>query len=273
MRNAIKYYYDLDVDELKYKNQEYYFDNYILKELKKNIDINLYNFFISNNIYIHRIIYNVQGNYITIIDNKKFILLKKERSLEINMHEIIKFLIDINVEEKKNWAILWEHKVDYYEKNIIRLKNKECLTVFPYYIGLSELAIRVCKEAGEYGTYSVCHDRLTCSDLFYSPDNIIIDYKVRDIAEYIKNEFFNNSLDFNNIIESLNKLFLNKADYYLLYARLLFPTYFYDCIENNENINFYIDKINQYEKLLNHIYFYLQTKVNMPKIDWLIKKV
>lgn len=272
MRNAIKYYYDIDVEKIIFKNEVYIFDNFILKELKKNIDINIYNFFINNHIYIHQIIYNNRGEYVTIIDNKKYILLKKNNDVEINISSIINFFIDINVTNTKNWATLWEQKIDYYEKNMITIKDKELLEVFPYYIGLGELAIRLYNEAGKNKTYCICHDRLVSEYDFYSPDNIIADYKVRDIAEYIKIAFFNNDLTINEVFLNLNKIMLSADDYMILYARLLFPTYIFDCIESNGNCSKYISKINQFELLLNEIYNYISLKNNIPKIDWLIKK-
>ena len=108
---------------------------------------------------------------------------------------------------------------------------------------------------------------------FYSPDNIIVDYKVRDIAEYIKKHFFDNKLDINLLYKFLNSNNFMVDDYIILYARLLFPTYFFDCIENNNNIDIYISKINQYEKFLNQIYWVLNINRNIPKIDWIIKKI
>lgn len=273
MRNAIKYYYNLDVDELKYNDHEYLFDNYILKEVDKNVDLSLYNFFISNNLYIHKIIYNIFNNIITKIDNKGYILLEKSNDIRIDMNHISRFLIDINPEKKRDWAKLWEMKVDYYEKNIITTVNKDILEVFPYYIGLSELAIRVYKENSAETTYSICHNRLNNSNDFYSPDNIITDYKVRDIAEYIKISFFNETLDFNEFISGIERMNLKEGDYVLLYARLLFPTYFFDCVETEQNIEFFSSKINQYELLLTQMYYYLSPKAPVPKIDWLIKAV
>lgn len=273
MRNVIKYYYDIDLDELKYRHQEYFFDGYIFKELKRDLDINIYNYFISNHRYIHPIVYNRNGNYITNFENKQYILLEKQRNINVNLQEIINFLVDVSTENVKDWSKLWESKVDYYEKNITNVNNKECLVVFPYYVGLSELAIRFYKETDGKGTCSICHDRLNSSEDFYSPDNIIIDYKVRDIAEYIKISFFNDRLDLTELFSNLDQLFLNSADYHLLYARLLFPTYFYDALEANEDLTVYISKIEQYEQLLNEIYYYLKMRTNIPKIDWLIKKM
>ncbi len=272
MRNAIKYYYGIDVDSLIYKNQSYFFNSYMLKELQRDIDISLYNFFISNHIYIHNIIPNNQGSYVTIIDGKRYALFNMKHNVKISIEEINNFFVNLIVEEKKDWGKLWENKVDYYEKKIIEIKDKEYLDVFPYYIGLSEIAIRLYKEAGTNGTYGICHNRLINDEEFYSPDNIIIDYKVRDIAEYIKILFFRDKLEIENIVEQLNKIYLSNTDYMLLFARLFFPTYFFDCLENNGNINVYISRINQYEQFLSYIYCYLKEKAYIPKIDWLKKQ-
>lgn len=272
MRNAIKYYYNIDVDELKSDNQVYFFDNYILKELNNNINVDLYNFFLSNNLYLHKIVNNVNNEYITKIDNKDYILMKIENNSKIDINNINKFLIDINPDKKKDWSELWEKKVDYYEKNIINTKNKDILEVFPYYIGLSEIAIRIYKDNDLDTSYSICHNRLKNYYDFYSPDNIITDYKVRDIAEYIKMKFFLDKIELKKLFLFIDNMNLKSGDYVLLYSRLLFPTYFYDCIENNENIGIYTARINQYERFLNEIYFYLSSKTLIPKIDWLIKK-
>ena len=148
--------------------------------------------------------------------------------------------------------------------------DKEFLETFPYYIGLSELAIRLCKENKDDYTYSISHERINSKD-FYSPDNILIDYKVRDVAEYIKISFFEDKLDFDEIINYINTTVLKKGDYILLFARLLFPTYIYDCIENNYDTKKYISRINQYEQFLNKIYSLITTRTYIPKIYWLIK--
>ena len=273
MRNAIKYYYSIDVDSLTYKNQSYFFDSYMLKELQRDIDISLYNFFISNHIYVHNIVPNNQGFYVTVIDGKRYALFNMKHNVKISIKAIDDFFVELAVEEKKDWGKLWENKVDYYERKIIEVKDKEYLDVFPYYIGLSEIAIRIYKEAGTNGTYGICHNRLINDEEFYSPDNIITDYKVRDVAEYIKILFFRDNLRIDDIIDNLSNIYLSNTDYMLLFARLFFPTYFFDCLETNSNLNIYISRINQYEQFLNDMYFYLKERSYIPQIDWLIKTV
>lgn len=273
MRNTIKYYYNLDIDNIKYEKGIYIFDNYIFKEINNPINFELYNFYIGNNIYLHELIYNINNNYVTRYENKDYILLKVKKKEKISINNIFNFFIDVPIQDIKNWGILWEKKIDYYEKNIINTKNKKILDVFPYYIGLGENAISIYKSNNLDTTFSICHNRLNNDYEFYSPDNIIIDYKVRDIAEYIKNNFFSDTLDIDILIRYLNNNTFAADDYIVMYARLLFPTYFFDCIENNGNIDNYVSKINQYERFLNKMYIVLNIHRNIPRIDWLIKKV
>lgn len=273
MRNTIKYYYNLDADNIRYENGIYIFNNYIFKELNNPINFELYNFYISNNLYLHKIIYNINNDYITKYENKNYILLRIEKNERISIDNIFNFIIDVPILDIKNWGELWEKKIDYYERNIINTKNKNILDVFPYYIGLGENAISIYKSNNLDTTHSICHNRMNNDYEFYSPDNIIIDYKVRDISEYIKKNFFIDTLDNNLLIKYLNSNNFMIGDYTILYARLLFPTYFFDCIENNEKIDVYVSKINQYEKFLNQMYWVLNINGNIPRIDWLIKKV
>lgn len=273
MRNAIKYYYNIDVDEIRFDNQCYLFDNYMLKEIKRDINIELYNFLISNNVYLYQIVNNIDNQSITKIENRDYVLLRINNDKNtLSLEDIVPYLIDINFDTKKDWSILWEKKVDYYEKNIMTTIDKNILEIFPYYIGLSELAIRIYKENEQETSLSVSHNRLISPYDLYSPDNIMIDYKVRDIAEYIKTAFFSDNLQLSELIISLEKIYLKPGDYILLYSRLLFPTYFFDCLENNQDISIYSSKINQYEDLLNKLYSYFLVKTVLPKIEWLIKR-
>ena len=272
MRNAIKYFYNLDVDRLQNYYNGYLFDKYYIKEIKNNFDYELYNYLIHNNINVNRIIKNNNNEYITIIDNKYYMLLNIDNRVNLDIDNINSFFKEVKTNREINWAKLWELKVDYYEKEMLKINSKDILKIFPYYIGLSENAIRVYKENNGDCKIGICHRRLDNSIDFYSPDNIIIDYYVRDISEYIKYLFFQEEKDNYEIINIINTLYLTNDEYILLYSRLLFPSYFYDCIENNEDIIKYSSKINQYERFLKMYYENLKGRVNLPRIDWLIKK-
>lgn len=272
MRNAIKYFYNIDVAKLIEKDNCFFFNNYMLKEINRMIDYQFYHFLIGSNIHLYHIVFNAKNEMITIINNKRYILLNMDYIPNVNMELIKKFSINVRMGEIKKWNVLWEQKVDYFEQNIIHIKNKELLVIFPYYIGLSELAIRINKEVSSNVSLSVCHNRLDKEYEFFCPDNIIIDYKVRDIAEYIKNKFFNDSLNLMEVLGVVNQMNLTDNDYKLLFSRLLFPTYFFDCIEFNKDITKYTSKANQYEIILFNIYNSFRYKTNMPTIEWIIKK-
>ena len=74
-------------------------------------------------------------------------------------------------------------------------------------------------------------------------------------------------------ISFIFNLGLTNDDYLTFYSRLLFPTYFFDCVEIGDNLNKYVSKINIYEDYLNYVYNELIRVVKIPYIDWLIKKV
>ena len=273
MRNAIKYYYDIEVSELEYKGNNYIFGKYMLKRVQNEINLEIYNYFLSNNLYLHKIIYNRNNQIYTVINEYKYVLYYMEKIPNIDLKLISSFLYEVNTQQNILWYKLWEDKVDYYEKISISLSDINYKNVFPYYIGLSENAIKYYKENNMEVKYSFSHVRINSNYDYYSPDNIIIDGSMRDIAEYIKYAFFNDQLDEYEMNLFLSNLNVTRADYIQLYSRLMFPTYFYDCIELNENINKYISKIIDYENLLCKIYYIIIKKVDIPRIDWLIKKI
>ena len=74
MRNIIQYFYNIDINNIKEFDSYYIIDDYILKEVKNNVDMDLYNFLLNNNIYVDRLIPNIKNEYITLINNKRYIL-------------------------------------------------------------------------------------------------------------------------------------------------------------------------------------------------------
>ena len=106
--------------------------------------------------------------------------------------------------------------------------------------------------------------------------NIIIDSKVRDVAEYLKQKFFigediNKDLDF-----FLTNTKLNTEEYILFLARMLYPTYYYDLFEKiiknkaKEMEIFNItNKVTEYENIIKKIYKYYKSFIKIPEIEWL----
>ena len=293
MKNAIKYYYNLDPSTIHQKNNKYYFTvdkyNYVLLEYDDDKIEDIYN--LSDNllkigVYSHKIIKNSMNSYVTLINDKNYVLLKIfVIKKQITVNDIINFnnIMYFNNNKLKinDWYMLWTNKVDYLEYQINQLGKNYPLIIesFSYYIGLSEIAICLLKNINKNELYySLGHKRISCDDttyVFYNPLNIVIDLRIRDICEYYKSCFFNNlsvdSLDnyllYNNFTDSEACCFL---------ARMLFPTYYFDIYESiisnqvkEEKIKKITDKVNDYEKFIKKIYLLLKSKYNIPSIEWL----
>ncbi len=146
-----------------------------------------------------------------------------------------------------------------------------------YYIGLTENAISYFNMINKENIPLYINHRRIKEDLC-NPLELIIDYKVRDIGEYLKYCFFNNK-DISSIINSLNNFNLNNIDYILLYIRMIYPSFYFDkydnIINNNKNteeIDNIINKASLYEELLYNIYLYINRKVKIIGIDWINNK-
>ena len=98
--------------------------------------------------------------------------------------------------------------------------------------------------------YSISHKVLRPPDKvdsLYNPLNIIYDYRVRDVAEYIKNSFWTDNHNIYNELNNYlykNNLSLNEVK--LLISRVLFPSFYFDLYEDIFNYN-------KDEKILNNI--------------------
>jgi len=108
---------------------------------------------------------------------------------------------------------------------------------------------------------------------------MILDYRVRDSAEYFKDKFFNN----NDIAEELNYFIryiqLTYEEWVLFFARLLYPSYYFDLYEDiingreeEEKLDNIVSKHEEYEKVLTIIYFNLRNYPSFPIIDYFENK-
>ncbi len=258
MIDFINYYFDLypininNIDDkyVFYDNlDKYYFVPYdrSIEELNELIELNKE--MIKNNSLVSEIIFNKFNKVLNNYDNKNYILLRVyvNDNKKVDISDIIFMLNEgeiINTNKnisRVNWSNLWEPKIDYLEYQMGHLIKKYPIlySYIDYYIGLGENAIVYLKDVVPYYTgriiYGVCHRRIgvnsTLFDL-YNPLNLIIDYKVRDIGEYIKDVFFNN-YNVDNIVNYIfNNYHFDKLNLSLLVCRLLFPTYFFDVFDS-----------------------------------------
>ena len=287
MKNFINYYYNLNIFNIHQRGKDYYFKiNDEIYSFVMIVDISELNdifklseYLNKNDNSFHKIIININNQIITKINEKNYILLKLGNvTKEIEINKIIE-INNINVPFDKlsrtNWEEMWIAKLDYFEYQISQIGKKYPLIreSFNYYLGLSELAISIFNNTTKNSLYlSLSHKRI--NDL-YNPLNLIIDFRVRDIAEYFKLRFFENKFDETELNLFLFNNNLTNSEKVIFLARMLFPTYYFDLYEkiiNNEikeeNIKKIIARVNEYEQILSKIYIHFKNGNNL-QIDWL----
>ncbi len=296
MKNFLEYFYDIKIDKIK-DNKKFYSFNYNDYLYRLYIyddydDLNLlYNICndISKNTLISLIIKNKFNQMLTNYNDINYILIKffVNPNKKINLEEIAYFDNTLYSNKiKSNWGLLWSNKIDYFEDFINENGKKYPLLVdsFNYYVGMAENAISYYNEI-DTSNINTCisHKKIRINDkvdVIYNPLNIIFDYKVRDIAEYIKDSFFNNNekiyIELNNYFKS-NYLSINEVK--LLISRLLYPSFYFDLYEDilmdnkDEKIVLdYIYKTTEYEKYLNNMIMYFKNIYDIPLIEWLKEK-
>ena len=230
------------------------------------------------NIFFHQFIRGF-NDYLFNYNNKKYVLMKVRifYEREITLNEILA-LSSINIDKLNlniiNPAQRIENKIDFLEQYIANYEKNYALEDLNYYIGLSENAILLYNLI-EVKNISIAHKRIHKKERpidFYNPLNIILDTKSRDLAEYVKTTFFESN--HNLIFDSLQHLKLEEWPFY--FARLLYPSYYFDCLEDiiihNTDLNCQkkiSQKANEYEKNLKQLYTLMQRYINVPTIEWL----
>jgi len=307
MKEIINYYYNFNIDKIEdYKNYSYFnyynedfyfvFFNRTMDELRDIVNICIE--MKEKNIKVHDIILNRDKELITKVGDNFYLLFK----LNVNKYQIIDF---INVCEfsnkfklnkynsklyRNNWGELWSKKIDYLEYQIKELgrDKKIILDSFSYYIGLAENAIsyvnKINKVIGisEYDKVTLSHRRIFFPNTvlnYLNPLSFIYDLEVRDVAEYLKMGFFSNEDSLLDLKTFLKIKKLTPYSYHMLYARLIYPSYYFDLYEdvmnNNgdeEKIINIVNKVNEYEYFLKMAYQEINQYTSLEKIDWIIKK-
>ena len=307
MEQFLKYFYNIYVEKVQKNNGNYYFYynknlyyilkcNRTIKELEEIFVVSkeLYNL----GIPVSEIIINMQGQILTKYEEDNYVLLKiiANRSVDYNINDIINFQNRLNLTKDKlelyrnNWGLLWEEKVDYFEYQIKELGiNKPIiLNSFSYFIGLAENAISIANiwnlNSKNSNNVVLSHKRIKYPNLevdFLNPLTFIFDLSIRDISEYFKSMFFytDEKKTFNELKTWLYRTTLSDYEANMLYARLLYPSYYFDIYEkviedkiNEEELIDIINKVNDYENFLKDVYYELSKKNKIEKVDWLIKK-
>lgn len=305
MNQILKYYYDIDAKGIKEDNSVYYF-NYnnkffcfaLYERNLADLDdiVTISRELKGLNIKCHDIIINKFNKIISVYNNKNYILLciSGRYKNEINIFDMMSINNRITLSEEKkkmyknNWQVLWENKIDYFENQIrgYAKEKKGILNTFSYYIGMAENAIEYINKINQreqisnFDKISVCHRRIFFPNYelnYLNPISFILDLEVRDYAEYFKAEFFggeNIEQEFSSFLK-IKKL--EKYSYSMLFARLLFPSYYFDVyekmlrneVDDIELINI-VNKVYEYENFLRFAYNEIQKYTSIINVPWLI---
>jgi spore coat protein YutH len=307
MNNYINYYYNIYPDSIREQNKTYYFtyNNEIYYFLIFNRPLEDTNYLYELNLemirrgsLVHEIILTKDKSVLTMVNDIPYVLMrvyvnetKKSDLSEITFINMSNANIKNNkILDRSDWVTLWSIKVDYFEYQISQIGKKYPLICeyLSYYIGLAENAISYVKNTimeekiTPYDSLTIVHKRIKPNDTafdIYNPLSLIIDYQVRDLGEYIKAKFFDGSDIWSEIDNYFKNYDLSMYSRRLLYARLLFPSYFFDVYEaivegnlKESDILSIVYKAEQYETFLVEFHSYINRSNLLPSIDWLNKK-
>lgn len=289
MENILNYYYQLNIIDIKKKDYYYLlttdeYEQYIFNEiidsneLKENLD-----YLNNTNVLYDLLILTKEGNITINYNDKEYALFKVRNNENLN---ILSFS-NLITTGKLKWGTLWSNRVDYYLEQIAEVvEQKEIKYVMDYYISLAEIAISYFNTLSEiYNentlTFTLSHHIVTSpidKYMFYNPSNMCFDLSVRDIAEYIKESFFNDILTNYEILSLIDKINLNEALANYLLVRLIYPSYifklydiFIETKELNKKFYEYMKKSREYETLLSTIYNKLKLKYSIKAYIYFFK--
>lgn len=292
MKNAIKYYYNLDVDSIRQIDTTYYLlinnVNYILCECDL-VELEKIEKYLYNNYKFHNLILTFDKKLGIIYNNKNYCLFKINTIFrKISLDDILNSNLLISSDGSSlidRWIELWSVHIDYIENQMQEMNSNYnyLKRVINYYIGLAETAVQFLKSINKQSIpLYLVHKRVRYTtnlvDL-YNPSFLVIDTRIRDIAEYFKDIFFFKDDLESNIISNIKMLLPNytNIEKQLFFARMIYPTYFFDKYEeiiqfhkNEKILDAIISKSDKYEKLLNAIFIEIKKTTYIQNIDWLI---
>lgn len=294
MKNILYTFYNILISDINKDKNNYYFykDNklYIFYLVENDTDMlkKVYNYLRQSNIESYEIILNKDDSIVTFVDNKKYslLLVKGILKYEYKFDDFKYYSIN---DSAYDWGKLWGNRLDYYNIQIRELgyKYQTILNTYGFYEGLAENAILYynlsISKFNDRSIVGVVHNRMKypCYSFDYlNPLNFVIDYYIRDVAEYIKSYSMSDNFDIKNVILILKRLQTNKLMFNLMYSRLLYPTFYFDIFDNiildNGNDNEVvpiINKVNNYLFVLRTVFVTFKDQYELFNVEWINKNV
>lgn len=293
MESLLSYYYGIVVNNIKKKDEYYIIEasdgKYLFAELFGSIEnvekiIDLLN---KTNIKYHLLALTKDNKLFITYDEKNYCLLKIR--CDLNHKVSLLTFSKTKTTGACNWNDIWSKRIDYYEEQIEEvIKDKSIKYAIQYYIGLTEIAIygfNSLKEkfSNDNLVYTISHKKITspCNPLdYYNPLNMIIDLEIRDLAEYLKASFFNETLTDYELLTLIDNTKFTDVMANFLFIRLLYPSYFFylydEYVETkkiDDKIFLCIKKSKEYESLLSKIYSRLSLNNKLYLRPWFIKSL
>ena len=290
MKNKIGYYYNFNDFSLTRIKDCYYFRyQNILYSFERIENIEYFQVILSilksiPSSRFFKVVPNIYNDDFCTINNQVYALFM-HRSSDFSLYkEIINLpMFNYHIPNIKifPWDFLWIKKINYYEYQIKHIFNVDTSLIindfFYYYVGMAENAISYLKYNSAFfsSNLCLCHKRISIKDFFH-PQNIIVDCYPRDVSEYIKYLFFSNTYQgfcFSSFFELLH---FSYNDFVLLYARLLFPSYFFDIYDNIVNthsdysaLKSILLRVDEYNNFLHYIYTIICKFIEIPEVLWI----
>lgn len=221
--------------------------------------------------------------------------------------QLLSFQVN-SASELGKWRERWEQRLEGLEKSVGQLVREQddpfarlIVQSFPYYMGITENAIQYTIDTEidgapqQWDSGTICHFAFNertwnREPAIHQPFNWVFDYAARDIAEWIRSEYWQGSLFYRTRFIDFIRQYqqvrpISPFSWRLIYARLLFPVHYFECAEsyfvkgslhvkkeNEERLKRYIANSHEYEQFL--AFFYeraglITNQLNIPIINWL----
>ena len=300
MRNFIYDYYGYNIDKITngaFTYENYYFLLAATSENEETME-NL-NSLLSSlaNIYNNDIVYIVKNKYNKYIstskDENNICLLTYRINDPIDINTLVtmhySFYNQFNYHISLNDIIaLWDQRLEYIQNQCLvnlNFDNEAHLLLYEYTMYAVGLAINALQYLADiqidfqrknYNS-TLTHRRIKKMDKFeiFNPFNLIIDHSSRDLAELYKNDI----IDFNTLLQLCGKYSYSIDEYEYLLARLFYPTFIFDIVEDiatdntsydhTSDIYYAIAKQNKQLDKVKEFYLKINKYMNVRPVEWI----
>ncbi|MGG2953578.1 spore coat putative kinase YutH [Geobacillus stearothermophilus] len=206
------------------------------------------------------------------------------------------------------WRELWAKRIDQMEafwssklaSGPSSLFDRLFIESFPYYLGLAENAVQyvadteIDEEPGRIDYAAFCHERLPEAKWVGGgeaklPTDWVYDHCARDLAEWVRHLYEKSGLGCQRAVRQFFQEYEHAAPlspfaWRLVYARLLFPLSYFECVEayyiavdesertrREGELRRLLDRSHEYERFLAAFAKIagISNRIRLPAVEWL----